>query len=77
MKNKLTLLPNEIGGMCALEVLNVNQNTLRDLPSELYSLPLRMFGIDDNPLNAIPDSVVEGGSQEIFDFLGKRLKDKK
>jgi hypothetical protein len=33
---------------------------------------LRIFGIDDNPLEAIPAEVLEGGSQSVFDFLGAR-----
>jgi hypothetical protein len=65
-------MPTEIGNMSRLEVLNVNQNDLFDLPNEIYKLPLRMFGIDDNPLDDIPLEIVEGGSQQIFDFLGQR-----
>jgi hypothetical protein len=38
----------------------------------IYDLPLRIFGIDDNPLEAIPAEVLEGGSQSVFDFLGAR-----
>ena len=34
-----------------------------------------MFGIDDNPLNKIPSNVTEGGSQEVFDYLGRRLRE--
>jgi len=34
-----------------------------------------MFGIDKNPLKNIPANVVEGGSQEVFEFLlGERKK---
>lgn len=76
-ENKLTLLPKEIGNMKSLEILNFNQNQLIDLPDEVYLLPLKMFGIDDNPLDRIPPAVVEGGSQEVFDFLGQRLREAK
>jgi len=34
-----------------------------------------MFGIDDNPLNKVPSNVTEGGSQEVFDYLGRRLRE--
>lgn len=65
-------MPREIGNMGKLEVLNINQNDLFDLPNEIYRLPLRMFGIDDNPLDDIPLDIVEGGSQQVFDYLGQR-----
>jgi len=74
-ENQLTSLPRELGKMSTLEVLNFNQNQLNDLPDEIYMLPLKMFGIDDNPLECIPANVVEGGSQEVFDFLGQRLRE--
>jgi len=35
---------------------------------------LRLFGMDDNPLSAIPAEVTDGGSQEVFNYLGERLK---
>eukprot|EP01126_Amoeba_proteus_P008861 TRINITY_DN13361_c0_g1_i1.p1 TRINITY_DN13361_c0_g1~~TRINITY_DN13361_c0_g1_i1.p1 ORF type:complete len:285 (+),score=44.87 TRINITY_DN13361_c0_g1_i1:132-986(+) len=72
-ENKLQQIPREIGRMSKLEVLNINQNDLFDLPNEIYNLPLRMFGIDDNPLDEVPLNIVEGGSQEVFDYLGQRL----
>jgi Leucine-rich repeat (LRR) protein len=75
-ENKLTQLPREIGQLCSLQILNFNQNELNDLPDEIYLLPLKMFGIDDNPLEAIPPEVVEAGSQEVFDFLGSRLQER-
>lgn len=34
-----------------------------------------MFGIDDNPLENIPINITEGGSQEVFDYLGRRLRE--
>jgi len=74
-ENRLTLVPTELAKMQSLEILNINQNTLTDLPNEIYLLPLKMFGIDDNPFDGIPEEVVEGGSQEVFDFLGQRLKE--
>jgi len=74
-ENKLISLPPDIGRLQSLEILNFNQNSLNDLPNEIYSLPLKMFGIDDNPLEEIPAAVVEGGSQEVFDFLGQRQRD--
>jgi len=60
--------------MVSLEILNVNQNELVDLPNAIYNLPLKMFGIDDNPFDEIPDEVIEGGSQSVFDFLGTRKR---
>lgn len=68
----MTHLPAQIGEMKSLQVLNVNQNDLVDLPNGIFNLPLRLFGIDDNPLDEIPPEVVEGGSQAIFDYLGSR-----
>jgi hypothetical protein len=38
---------------------------------------LRLFGMDDNPLADIPPHVSEGGSQEVFNFLGQRLHQSK
>jgi len=73
-ENKLVRLQNTVGQMRALEILHVNQNNLRDLPDEIYLLPLKMFGIDDNPFDDIPVSVTEAGSQEVFDYLGQRLQ---
>lgn len=29
--------------------------------------------MDDNPLEDIPTQITEGGSQEVFNFLGQRL----
>jgi Leucine-rich repeat (LRR) protein len=71
-ENKIQNLPPTVGGCEKLEVLNANQNRLVDLPKGIYDLPLRIFGIDDNPLEAIPAEVLEGGSQSVFDFLGAR-----
>lgn len=68
------MLPHQIGNMKALETFNINHNELLDLPNELYSLPLKIFGIDDNPFDNIPLHVVENGSQGVFDWLGQRLQ---
>jgi len=74
-ENKLVRLPSEMGSLQSLQQLNFNQNNLNDLPNEIYSLPLKMFGIDNNPLGDIPPHIVEGGSQEVFDYLGQRQRD--
>jgi len=64
-----------VGSCNALEVLSFNENEIEDLPNSLYQLDqLRLFGMDDNPLSALPQEVTEGGSQEVFNFLGERLK---
>jgi len=56
------------------QVLSFNENQIDDLPNELYKLEqLRLFGMDDNPLSDIPPHIVEGGSQEVFNYLGERL----
>jgi len=73
-ENKITSLPRQFGNMKALEVLNINHNELVDLPNELYVLPLRIFGIDDNPFDNIPLHVVETGSQGVFDWIGQRYQ---
>jgi Leucine-rich repeat (LRR) protein len=73
-ENKLVTLPRTVGQMRSLEVLHINQNLLRDLPDEIYLLPLKMFGIDDNPFDDIPPNITDAGSQEVFDYLGQRLQ---
>lgn len=73
-KNKLKSLPTELGNLSCLEVLSFNENLIDDIPNELYLLEqLRLFGMDDNPLAEIPSYITEGGSQEVFNYLGERL----
>jgi hypothetical protein len=62
---------------CNSIFLSFNENEINDLPDELYRLDhLRLFGMDDNPLEDIPTRITEGGSQEVFNFLGQRLAQK-
>ena len=57
-------------------MLTFNDNEINDLPDTLYNLDnLRLFGMDDNPLEDIPPEITEGGSQAVFNYLGDRLQE--
>jgi Leucine-rich repeat (LRR) protein len=57
--NALALLPAEVGGLTKLQELNLNDNHLESLPSELFSgcTQLSILHLNNNRLRALPSTI--------------------
>jgi Leucine-rich repeat (LRR) protein len=55
--NVLTELPHFSVEISSLQILNLNNNRLQELPPEIWRLPLRQLLLDNNQLKSIPDDV--------------------
>ena len=60
MYNKLNMLPESIGNLKALEVLNISNNNLSILPDSIAKLKaLESLSLHDNQLTDLPDRVIQ------------------
>ena len=55
--NVITELPRFSVEISSLQILNLNNNRLQELPPEIWRLPLRTLLLDNNQLRSIPDDV--------------------
>lgn len=62
--NRLSKLPDELGALQSLEVLNVSENRLTALPSWVAALPLQFLDAESNQLTHLPLDLASNTSIE-------------
>ena len=72
--NKIKSLDNSIISLNNLKTLDISNNDLSDLPSEIGLLPkLVRITLDGNPLKCIRPNIRTGGSEVIKKYLKSRI----
>lgn len=74
--NKIDLIPYKLyKSMPNLKILNLENNELRNVPSDLCMLyNLNKLNLNGNPIKSMRSNIISAGSQSILDYLKKMHK---
>ncbi len=75
-KNRISLIPAEIGELLALEELNLSKNRVYNLPPQLANLQdLKVLLLSKNDIEKIPAEIGELSALEELDLWDNNIKD--